>query len=102
MTDSAHEIAVTGSTGRLGGRVARLLANSGLPQRLLVRDPSRAPRLTDTRVVLASYGDGAAAEEALRGTGTVLMVSGAETPERVQEHTTFIDAAACAGVRHLV
>jgi NAD(P)H dehydrogenase (quinone) len=102
MTDTTQEIAVTGSTGRLGGRVARLLAGSGVPLRLLVRDPARAPQLPGARVVQASYADGAAVEEALRGVGTVLMVSGSETPERVQEHISFIDAAARAGVRHLV
>ena len=34
------ELAVTGSTGNLGGLVARLLAGAGSQQRLLVRDAS--------------------------------------------------------------
>ncbi len=43
-------IAVTGSTGQLGGRVARRLGHSGhssagVAQRLLVRDLGRAPKL---------------------------------------------------------
>ncbi len=95
-------IAVTGSTGRLGGRIAQLLATEGVPQRLLVRDPARAPHLPDAQVAQASYADGAAVEAALQGVETVLMVSGAETPQRVMEHRSFIDAAARAGVRHLV
>ncbi|MFD0597647.1 NmrA family NAD(P)-binding protein [Catellatospora coxensis] len=40
---SEATIAVTGATGRLGARVAHRLAEAGLPQRLVVRDPSRAP-----------------------------------------------------------
>jgi NAD(P)H dehydrogenase (quinone) len=95
-------IAVTGSTGRLGGRIARLLVRAEAPQRLLVRDPARAPDLPGTQVALAPYADGAAVQAALDGVETALMVSGAETPERVAEHRSFIDAAARAGVRHLV
>jgi NAD(P)H dehydrogenase (quinone) len=95
-------IAVTGSTGRLGGRIARLLALAQAPQRLLVRDPARAPDLTGTQGTIAPYADGAAVQAALEGVETALMVSGAETPERVAEHRSFIDAAARAGVGHLV
>ncbi len=95
-------LAVTGSTGRLGGRVARRLAAAGVPQRLLVRDPGRAPRLPGATVVPAPYGDAGAVRAALAGTTTVLMVSASETPDRVDQHRTFVDAAVAAGVRHLV
>ncbi|WP_328475349.1 SDR family oxidoreductase [Actinoplanes sp. NBC_00393] len=95
-------VAVTGVTGQLGGRVARRLAAVGVPQRLLVRDQARAPRLPDSTSVLAPYHDGAAVRDALDGIETVLMVSAAETPDRVQQHLTFVDAAVAAGVRHLV
>ena len=95
-------IAVTGSTGGLGGRVARLLAAAGLSQRLIVRDPSRAPELPGAEVATASYGDGASVEAALHGIETVLMVSAAEAQDRVSEHVAFIDAAARAGVGQLV
>ena len=37
------EIAVTGATGQLGRRLAERLAVRGLPQRLVVRNPSRGP-----------------------------------------------------------
>jgi len=40
MTQTARPIAVTGATGQLGGRIARRLAADGIPQRLLVRDPT--------------------------------------------------------------
>jgi uncharacterized protein YbjT (DUF2867 family) len=39
---------------------------------------------------------------ALAAIDTVFMVSAAETPERVRQHHTFIDAAAQAGVRRIV
>jgi uncharacterized protein YbjT (DUF2867 family) len=92
-------IVVSGATGRLGGRVARRL---GGELRLLVRDPARAPLVPGASVAVAGYGDRKALREALRGAETVLMVSAAETPERVAQHRSFVDAAATAGVRHLV
>ncbi len=95
-------IATTGSTGRLGNRVARRLAAAGASQRLLVRDSSRAPQFPNSEVVRAEYGDGAAAESALRGADVVFMVSGSESLDRVEQHRTFIDAAVTAGVGHLV
>lgn len=95
-------LAVTGSTGRLGGRIARALSAAGVEQRLLVRDPARAPMLSGSTPVVAEYGDRAASLEALRGVSTLLMVSGSETPDRVDRHRSFIDAAAEAGVGHLV
>ncbi|MBL7254105.1 SDR family oxidoreductase [Paractinoplanes lichenicola] len=92
-------IVVSGASGRLGGRVARRL---GRPMRLLVRDASRAPEIAGAEVAVAEYRDGPAVAKALEGAGTVLMVSAAETPDRVGEHRSFVDAAAAAGVGHLV
>jgi len=101
-SNSAPALAVTGSTGHLGGRVARALADLGREQTLVVRDASRAPQLAGARVRQASYRDGAASRAALEGTQTLFMVSGAERVDRVDEHRSFIDAAAAAGVTHIV
>ena len=95
-------IGVTGSTGQLGGRIARRLAARGVPTRLLVRDRLRAPSLAAAEVVAAEYGDADAVAAALNGLDTVLMVSAAEHPERLQQHYAFIDGARRAGVRHVV
>ena len=70
--------------------------------RLVVRDPARAPDIAGAEVAVAEYADGPAVRRALTGAGTVFMVSGAETPARVEQHKSFVDAAAAAGVRHLV
>ncbi len=98
----SEPIAITGATGQLGGRIARRLAAAGIPQRLLVRDPARAPQLPAATAAHAPYQEKNAVLKALTGTATVLMVSASETPDRVDQHRTFIDAAAEAGVRHLV
>ncbi|MFF5294222.1 SDR family oxidoreductase [Paractinoplanes globisporus] len=92
-------IVVSGATGRLGGRVARRL---GGDLRLLVRDPARAPEVPGAEIAVAEYADRRSVRAALRGAETVLMVSAAETPDRVAQHRAFVDAAATAGVRHLV
>jgi NAD(P)H dehydrogenase (quinone) len=102
MTNALPSLAITGSTGALGGQVAAELAKAGLSQRLLVRNPAKAPSLANTEIAVCSYGDGAAAETALTGVETLLMVSAAESDDRLEQHRTFVDAAAAAGVRHLV
>ena len=96
-------VAVTGSTGAVGGQVARLLSAAGVPLRLPARSPERAPDLPGAVVVpMTGYADRASVVEALRGTHTLLMVSGAESADRLGEHRRFIDAAVEAGVRHVV
>lgn len=95
-------IAVTGATGAVGGAVAHLLSEAGLAPRLVVRAPERAPSLPDAEVVQATYRDGGAAEAALAGVDVLFMVSASESSDRVDEHRSFIDAAARAGVQHVV
>ena len=115
-------VGVTGATGRVGGAVAGLLRHAHVHQRLIVRDPSRAPlwarldqELTAVRsdeaapaalptatVAVAEYGDLAAARAALEGVRVLLMVSAAESEHRLEQHRTLIDAARLAGVEHVV
>jgi NAD(P)H dehydrogenase (quinone) len=102
MIAAQTALAVTGSTGRLGSRVAHGLSRLGVEQRLVVRDPSKAPALPGTHIATADYGNGTAVRTALTGAHTVFMVSAAETPERVQQHLMFIDAAVDAGVERIV
>ncbi|MGC4985354.1 SDR family oxidoreductase [Streptomyces sp. DT193] len=99
-TDATY--AITGASGRLGGRIARRLAAAGIAQTLLARTPSRAPQLTGAIAVSGAYDDHEALVRALRGTDRVLMVSASESPDRLRDHRTFVDAAAQAGVAHLV
>jgi uncharacterized protein YbjT (DUF2867 family) len=95
-------VAVTGATGRVGGRVARRLAAAGAVQRLVVRDAARAPQLPGATAAVATYADPGAVRAALTGCDVVLFVSAAENEDRVAEHRTFVDAAVAAGVRHVV
>src|SRR5262249_34462018 len=67
-------VAVTGASGRLGARLALRLAAESAQQRLVVRDPARAPRLPDGAAlpdsevaVIGSYADGEGMRRALDG-----------------------------------
>jgi NAD(P)H dehydrogenase (quinone) len=95
-------IAITGATGNIGGAVARALAADGVPFRMIVRDASRAPELPGTEVAVATFADAEASRAALQGVDVLLMVSGAEAEDRLDQHRTFVAAAAEAGVRHVV
>jgi NAD(P)H dehydrogenase (quinone) len=95
-------IAVTGATGGLGGRVARGLAERGVQQRLIVRDPARAPQLPGADVSVAAYEDSEAMARALEGTNTLLLVSGPEDPDRATLHRKAVEGARLAGVERIV
>ena len=93
---------VTGSTGALGGRVAHHLAELGLSQRLVVRQPERAPDLPRTTVMEATYSDAPGMRRALDGVNTLFIVSGREAIDRLDHHLSAIDAAIQAGVERIV
>jgi NAD(P)H dehydrogenase (quinone) len=94
---------VTGSTGHVGRLVAGELSSRGLRQRLLVRDPARAPDIAGAEIAVADYGDPESLAAALEPGDRVFMVSLREGPDqRVPHHRTFIEAAAAAGVAHIV
>lgn len=96
-------ILVTGSTGHVGGRIARILAAKGAKQRLMVREPARAPKIPGADTVTADYSDPAALDGAFRGVQVAFIVSGnAREGERARLHMNAIDAAVRAGVQHVV
>ena len=95
-------IGVTGATGAVGGRVASRLAEAGTAQKLIARDPRRAPRLPKAEVAEASYGDPEAMRRALEGADAFFMVSGAEDRGRLGQHKAAVDAAVAAGVEKIV
>jgi uncharacterized protein YbjT (DUF2867 family) len=96
-------IAVTGATGYVGGRVARLLSERGAALRLVVRDPSRAPALPGAELRAASgYGARDELRAALDGAATLFLVPGEESADRVEQHKSAVDAAVGAGVGRIV
>jgi NAD(P)H dehydrogenase (quinone) len=96
-------IAVTGATGAVGGKVAELLAARGIAQRLVVRDPARAPQLPGVEDVrrIADYGHADDVRRALDGVDTLFLVPAQEAADRLQRHFAAVDAAVAAGVRKI-
>jgi uncharacterized protein YbjT (DUF2867 family) len=99
----AGPVAVTGATGYVGSRVARLLAEAGTPVRLLVRDAARAPELPGAEVAaIPGYAAEDETRKALRGASTLFLVPAHEAPDRVAGHAAAIRAAVAAGVGRIV
>ncbi len=73
-----------------------------MPLRLLVRSVARAPHLAGAVLLPCAYADRSGADVALEGVKTLFMVSASESAELLDEHRDFIDAAAAAGVGHIV
>lgn len=99
---SLPSLAVTGSTGHIGGLVARHLADAGTAQRLLARAPENAPPVPGAIAVRSSYENTDESRAALAGVDVLFMVSGSENEKRLTQHRAFVDAAAAAGVGHIV
>jgi uncharacterized protein YbjT (DUF2867 family) len=96
-------LAVTGSTGAVGGRVARRLADAGVGQRLVLRHPEQAPDLPGAVPVgVSDYGDFGAMIAALEGVEVLFLVSFREAEDRLQQQIRAVDAAMEAGVGRIV
>lgn len=102
MSPQPMPIAITGASGELGGRVARLLEGKA-PLLLPGRTPQQLPRLEGaTPRGPAEYGDFTAMREALSGASTLVLISGHLSGRRLEEHSTAISAAREAGVDRVV
>jgi NAD(P)H dehydrogenase (quinone) len=112
-------LAVTGAAGKLGSKIASLLSQRGVAQRLIVRDASRIAQLKGAEVAaVPSYSDVPAMTKALSGVETLFLVSARDlmgvtqeaakkglTPppyDRLREQTAAIDAAKAAGIKRIV
>lgn len=100
-------VVITGATGHLGRLVVEDLLDRGVPAERITATARDTARLADlagrgVRTVHADFDEPASWEEALKGADTLLLVSGTAIGERVRQHGAVIDAAAAAGVGHIV
>lgn len=100
-------IVVTGATGHLGRRVVEHLLAAGVPAAEITAGGRRVERLADlgergVRVATIDFGRPETLTAAFAGADAVLLVSGSEVGQRVDQHRAAIDAAAAAGVGRLV
>jgi len=102
------KIALTGSTGKLGGLILKHLLLRRQAQQLIasVRQPSAAEewRASGLDVRYGDYDVPASLESSFRGADKLLMVSSPSTDEtvRLRQHLSVIGAARQAGIRHIV
>jgi uncharacterized protein YbjT (DUF2867 family) len=97
-------ILVTGATGLNGSELVRRLSSKGVRVRALTRDPSKAHGLLSLPGIEIVEGDMSQPDTlslALRGVERAMLIS-SSVPTMLEDQSSFIDAAARAGVRHVV
>jgi len=99
-------IVITGATGQLGRHVLEALLERGVPAGDIVATGRSIEKLEDfaargVQVKAMDYADPASVAEALKGARKVLLISGSEVGQRVQQHRTVIEAAKAEGVELL-
>jgi len=88
------------TAGKVGREAALLLAQRGVPVRVLVRDPAKGKALADAgvEIVVGDLSVAASIDEAMTGVSAVVLV----TPAVPVEELNVIGSAARAGVGHVV
>ncbi|CCQ47731.1 quinone oxidoreductase 2 [Pseudarthrobacter siccitolerans] len=99
-------IVVTGATGQLGRHVVEALLERKVPAQEIVATGRSLEKLADfaergVQVKGMDYADPASVAEALKGASKVLLISGSEVGQRVEQHRTVIEAAKAEGVELL-
>ena len=97
-------ILVTATSGPFGRLVVQSLLASGVAAADIRAGARTVEKAADlgVEVVHLDYSDPASLGTALVGVDSLLLVSGSEVGQRVAQHGNVIDAAATAGVSHLV
>ncbi|TNB76255.1 SDR family oxidoreductase [Arthrobacter sp. BB-1] len=99
-------IVITGATGKLGRHAIEALLERNVPAEDIVAAGRSVEKLADfaergVRVKAMDYSDAQSVAAALKGAGKVLLISGSEVGQRVEQHRTVIEAAKAEGVELL-
>lgn len=94
-----NTIAITGATGKLGRLAIEALKARGAKPIALVRSPEKAK---DLGVETRAFDYKAADPAALKGVGTLVLISSNDFNDRAGQHRAAITAAKAAGVGRIV
>ncbi|HEU4666441.1 MAG TPA: SDR family oxidoreductase [Arthrobacter sp.] len=99
-------IVITGATGQLGRHAVEALLERNVPAEDIVAAGRSVEKLADfaqrgVRVKAMDYEDAQSVAAALKGARKVLLISGSEVGQRVEQHRTVIEAAKAEGVELL-
>ena len=99
--------AVTGASGALGNLVISNLIKKGVDPDLIIaviRNPEKAKQLSDlnVQVRIADYSDSDALKKAFYGVDKVLLISGNDPINRLQQHKNVISSAINASASQLI
>lgn len=96
-------ILITGATGQLGSAVIQHLLTKIPASQIaaFVRDAGKATGLQEKGVSIrvGTYDDTAALDSAMQGIEKVLLISGGDADNALQQHQNVVDAAKKAGVK---
>lgn len=100
-------ILVTGATGHLGGGIIRHLVAKGVTPNTItamVRSEEKAAELRKSGIttVIGDYNSYDSMLQAFKGIDKLVLVSGSEIENRSQQHINAVNAAAEAGVKHVL
>ena len=96
-------IVITGATGQLGRLVVEALLNRNVPAEQIVAVGRNLAKIADfaeqgVQVLPIDYNDADSLHQAFKDAEKVLLVSGSEVGQRIEQHRKAIDAAREAGV----
>lgn len=99
-------IIITGATGQLGRHVVEALLELNVPAGEIVAAGRSVEKLAGfagrgVQVRAMDYADASSVTAALKGARKVLLISGSEVGQRVEQHRTVIEAAEAEGVELL-
>ncbi|MDV2980914.1 SDR family oxidoreductase [Pseudarthrobacter oxydans] len=99
-------IIITGATGQLGRHVVEALLQLNVPAGEIVAAGRSVEKLAGfagrgVQVRAMDYADASSVTAALKGARKVLLISGSEVGQRVEQHRTVIEAAKAEGVELL-
>lgn len=99
-----QNILITGATGSIGAELVKQLSSKNIAFKAMVRDKNKAPNLAampGVQVIEGDFNEPSSIENALAEINTAFLLTNSSEQAEIQQ-TSFVEAAAKAGVKHIV